>query len=87
MNDIQEQIVNELAEDMCSQIDFEILSDILIKSCGWQLVDLERFNDHEQTRDIIDWLQKNIKGHWQRKGSKFLFEHSRDANWFTLRWT
>lgn len=82
---LQEEIIQELATEMQSEIDFNILSDMLIQ-LGWQRVVLPRFSSREHAVDIKLWCEDNIKNPWESRGSTFVFESDADANWFTLRW-
>lgn len=85
MNNIQEQIVSELAEGMQSAMDFQILADVLCRF-GWHKVDLERFSNNKQAIDITHWCQDNVKKDWKRNGCHFIFEDIGDAVSFTLKW-
>lgn len=83
---LQQEILDELSIGMQSQIDFEILSGILVDVCGWQRVDLERFKNNQQAVDITTWCHDNIKGEWKRNGCRFIFESAKDATWFLLKY-
>jgi hypothetical protein len=83
---LQDQILEELGEQMHSSIDFEILTDVLVKTCGWHSVSLERFRDNRQAVDITTWCHDNIKNEWKRNGCKFIFEDTGDAVNFTFKW-
>jgi hypothetical protein len=82
---LQEEIMQELATEMQSEIDFNILSDMLIQ-LGWRKVELLRFNSREHAVDVKLWCKENIKNPWECRGSTFIFEDAVDANWFTLKW-
>jgi hypothetical protein len=86
MQNLEEQILDELSEQMHSAIDFEILTDILVKSCGWHRVELDRFRDNRQAVDIANWCYDTVKNKWKRSGCHFVFEDQGDAVNFTLRW-
>lgn len=83
---MQEQILEELGDKMHSAIDFEILSDVLVKTCGWHRIDIERLTDNHHAIDITYWLKDNCQGQYHREGRHFLFEQSIDAVMFTLKW-
>jgi hypothetical protein len=83
---LQEQILEELTEQMCSSIDFEILSDVLVNACGWHRVNLERFTNNKHAVDITEWCHQKIQGEWKRNGCQFVFEETGDAIMFTLKW-
>ncbi len=82
---IEEEIVNELSEKMCSDIDFQILSDMLIEACGWTRIILSPMTK-EHGDNIDDWVKNNIKGHYQTRGLVWIFEDQGDAVNFTLKW-
>lgn len=83
---LEEQILDELSEKMHSSIDFEILTDVLVKSCGWHRVDLEKFRNNNHAVDITTWCHDNIKNEWKRNGCHFIFENTGDAVNFTFKW-
>ena len=86
MSSMQEQIVQELADKMQSQVDFEILSSILVDSCGWTKVELENKFLPVSGKELHEWRVKNIKGRWFGNEGVWLFEDAKDANWFILKW-
>jgi hypothetical protein len=83
---MQDEILEELGTQMQSSIDFEILTDVLVKSCGWHRVELKRFKDNHHAVDISYWCHDNIKNAWKRNGRHFVFENQGDAVTFTLKW-
>lgn len=83
---LQQEIIDELGSQMQSQIDFQILADMLVQACGWHKIELIRFDNNRQAVDIKLWLEENANGHWESRGSTFVFENSGDAINFTLRW-
>ena len=83
---MQDEILEELDSQMHSAIDFEILTDVLVKSCGWHRVSLERFRDNRHAVNITTWCQDNVKNQWKRNGCHFIFENTGDAVVFTLKW-
>lgn len=82
---IQEEIVNELSSQMQSEIDFQILSDMLVE-LGWHKISLDRFRNNHHAVDIKYWLKANAKSHWECRGSTFVFQDAGDAVNFTLKW-
>lgn len=83
---LQDRILEELNQQMCSAVDFEILTNVLVKMCDWHRIDLGRFKNNEHAVNITTWCQENIKGNWKRNGCHFIFEKSNDALMFTLKW-
>lgn len=82
---LKDEIAKELSSQMQSEMDFHILSDMLV-GLGWTKVSLTRFNNNKHAIDIKIWLQENVKGHWESRGSSFVFENEGDAVNFTLKW-
>ena len=81
---IRDDIVSRAAENLATQIDFEILTNLLIQS-GWTKVVLTPMT--WETSDAIDfWVMKNCRGNHQTMGLVWVFERPEDATWFTLRW-
>ena len=81
---LQDQIAAELAEQMCSDIDFEILSNILVDT-GWHKVVLTPMT--KEHGDSIDrWVNTNIRGHYNNRGLVWVFEEASEAMMFTLKW-
>lgn len=84
MSDLQDKISAELAEQLCSDIDFQILSTILVDS-GWHRVVLTPMTKEES--DAIDqWIDTNVKGQYNNRGLVWIFEDRGDAVNFTLKW-
>lgn len=84
MTDLQEQITAELAEQLCSDIDFEILSNILIGT-GWRKVVLQPMTK-EESDSVDQWIDDNVNGHYNNRGLIWIFEDSGEAMMFTLKW-
>ncbi len=83
---LQDQIMEELSTQMQSEIDFSILSDMLVQSCGWKKVTLTRFFGRKHAINILMWCEEHIKHPFEHRGSTFVFENEGDAINFTLRW-
>lgn len=81
---IEEDIINRAGKRMADEIDFTILTDMLC-SLGWTRVLLKPMT-HEHGQDIDQWVKSNIKGHFETMGLVWVFEDSKDASWFVLRW-
>jgi hypothetical protein len=81
----QDAILEELGTKMQSQIDREILWGILI-GMGWTRVKLSRFVDNHHAIDIRYWLDEHVNNPFEREGADFIFEDSKDAMLFALRW-
>ena len=82
---MQNEILEELGTRMQSAVDREILWGMLI-GMGWTRVILSRFTDNRHAIDISYWLDEHVKNPFEREGADFIFENSRDALLFILRW-
>lgn len=85
MNNLQEEIVQELATGMQSEMDFHILSDMLVQM-GWKKVVLTRFFSRKHSVDILMWCEEHVKHPFEHRGTTFVFENQGDAVNFTLKW-
>jgi hypothetical protein len=84
MNLIDQQVA-EQGKKLAEQMDREVLWSMLTEM-GWTRVMLSRLQDNKHAIDITYWLEENCQGAYEREGRDFLFEDSRDATMFTLRW-
>jgi hypothetical protein len=82
---IQGVIMEEKSKELAVEIDREVLWGMLTH-IGWTRVMLSRLQDNKHAIDISYWLEENCQGAYERNGRDFLFEHSRDAMLFTLKW-
>jgi hypothetical protein len=82
---LEEEIINRVGNTMAREIDREVLWGML-EDIGWHRVMLPSLTDNNHAVDITHWLALNCKNSFERSGRDFLFEDSRDADWFVLRW-
>lgn len=80
-----DKAVSQAAKELCEEIDFSILADLLIES-GWTSVELPFWNSNNQAVDVETWLFYTCKGQYKKYNRRFLFEREQDATWFKLRW-
>jgi hypothetical protein len=84
-----DQVMDEMAKDaakrMAEDIDREVLWG-LFEGLGWTRFKITRLTDNNHAIDITNWLLDNCKGQFERNGAEFLFEDSKDAVLFMLRW-
>jgi len=82
---LQDQIVDELASKMQSEIDFQILSDMLVE-LGWVKI-FVRYSPPQRSWDKVkQWAEDNCQGNHQEHNGIWVFEDQKDANWFALKW-
>ena len=82
---LEKQMLERASNQMASEIDREMLWGML-QGIGWHRVMIPRFVDNNHAIDITYWLEDTCKKAYERNGRDFLFEDSKDANWFKLRW-
>jgi len=82
---LEEEILNKVGKDMAREIDREILWG-LFEGAGWTRFKISRLTDNNHAVDITNWLSDNCKGQFERNGAEFLFEDSKDAVLFMMRW-
>ena len=82
---LEKQMLERASNKMASEIDREMLWGML-QGIGWHRVMIPRFVDNNHAIDITYWLEDTCKKAYERNGRDFLFEDSKDANWFKLRW-
>lgn len=85
MTSALEDMAVEAAKELQSEIDKEILWDML-SQLGWTRVMIDRLQDNQHAIDISDWLSENIKNSFERHGRDFIFEKEEDAVSFILKW-
>lgn len=85
-SELQDQILTNIAKEMQTDIDREIMWGML-RGIGWTRVLLDRFQDNKHAVDITHWLEENIKHPFERHGRDFIFENPKDASMFILRWS
>lgn len=82
--DLQQQILDDMSKKMSQEIDFEILCGMLT-DLGWTKVVLKPMT--RETSDEIDaWLVDNVSNPFETMGLVWIFESSKDAMWFKIRW-
>ena len=84
-DNLEQEIINKAGNDLSREIDREVLWSML-QGIGWHRVMLPRLVDNHHAIDITYWLEENCKKAVERNGRDFIFEDSKDANWFRLRW-
>ena len=82
---LEEELLNKAGNDMAREIDREVLWG-LFEGIGWTRFKISRLTDNNHAVDISYWLDENCKGKFERNGSEFLFEDSKDAVLFMMRW-
>lgn len=87
MENIEEELIKIAVEETQKEIDFSIMSDILIKEMNWIQVVLTLDVFLENKDEIFKWLEYNCSGPYHFNAGYFIFSKHQDAEWFILRWT
>jgi hypothetical protein len=82
---IEDEMIERAGKAMAREIDREVMWGML-QGIGWTRVMIPRYIDNNHAIDITDWLEINCKKAYEGYARDFIFEDSRDANWFILRW-
>ena len=82
---LEDEIAQEMSKQIAQEIDFDLLTDILI-ACGWTKVVLPNKWLPVSGLEIHQWREKNLTGRWKAHGNVWLFEKSEDAVIFSLTW-
>ena len=82
---LEEELHTKAGNDMAREIDREVLWG-LFEGMGWTRFKISRLTDNNHAIDITIWLKDNCKGKFERNGAEFLFEDSKDAVLFMMRW-
>ena len=82
---LEEELLNKAGNDMAREIDREVLWG-LFEGIGWTRFKISRLTDNNHAVDMSYWLDEKCKGKFERNGSEFLFEDSKDAVLFMMRW-
>ena len=81
----EREYLNKMSQDLANEIDFGILSDILLEN-GWTPVEFIPFTYSKQAKDIANWAEQHCVGKWRHHGVKFVFERAADATAAILKW-
>ena len=81
---VEEEIINNAAQQMAKEIDFQLLCGLL-EELGWTKVVLRPMT--KEYGDAIDyWTETQLKGNFKTMGLVWIFEDRGDAVNFTLKW-
>lgn len=81
---LQEHVINDMAKQISQEIDFEILAGMLVE-LGWTRIVLAPMTQ-EQSLAVDGWIKEYCKSPVETMGLVWLFEDSKEANWFALKW-
>jgi hypothetical protein len=82
---LEEKMLKRAGKELADEIDWGILSALLIES-GWTKLIRKPFASKEEAVDISDWIENSRIGQVRSLGTVWLFEKEQDAIMFSLRW-
>ena len=82
MTSLLDEQLNEAAQNLADDIDFEVMMYHLTQS-GWSKVVLFPMST-ERSQEIDAWIANKPKDVYHR-GLVFLFKEAKDATWFVLK--
>jgi hypothetical protein len=86
MSDLQEMVLDRLAENMQQSFDFVILCDVMTRF-GWTVLEMDYDPDAGQAwHTVKNWADDNFSGDHKEHNGKWLIENSKDATMFSLKW-
>lgn len=83
---LEDEMMKRMSKEISDRVDFEIMSDLLVKSCGWHKVVRTPFVSNKEAVDIKYWIEENCKGYVHSRGYTWIFESEKDALLFSLKW-
>ena len=90
---LQEEILKDIAANIQQDIDSKVMYSLMMMywktQGGWYPVKISRFQDNHHAVDITYWLADQglvDKEDYYREGSEFVFQESKHATLFALRW-
>ena len=81
---LEEMIIEHQAKQIAKDLDFILLSGILVETDGWVKITLSPMG-HEKSESIDRWLVNECQGKHMFEGLVFVFEKKEDAAMFALR--
>lgn len=84
---VKEEIADNLAEELKQAIDNELMADMLVAALGWTKIKRDYYLNNRDAIDRRIWLEENCQGHYKSLGIYIVFEDSRDATMYVLKWS
>ena len=86
MSELQEKVLDRLAENMQQSFDFVILCDVMSRF-GWTVLEIDYIPDSGQAwNTVMNWVHDNFTGKYREHNGTWLIENNKDATMFALKW-
>jgi len=79
--ELEEELAAILSSEIAREIDNEVMVEMMV-AAGYKKVKWTKLVN----ASMAAWCMENCAGHWDQRGTYFLFRDSNDAALFTLRW-
>jgi hypothetical protein len=83
--DIERELTESLAEEFCTDMDFDLMCDIMVELRGYVIVEID-YNSDKPWVDVMAWVDSTCLAEYKEHNGKWLFELVEDATMFKLRW-
>lgn len=83
-DDLEQEIINDLAKSMAKSIDFDMLCDVLIP-VGYTQIEIT-YGSSRKWFEVMEWTANICTGEYKEHNGKWLFEKEKDAIMFKLKW-
>lgn len=84
VTELQDAIIDELADQMREAMDFVIVADIC-EAVGWTRLEVVYGSDQPWVA-VKEWAGRNFEGEHQEHNGTWLIEEEKDATMFALKW-
>ncbi len=84
---LEEKLMTKMSRELAKHMDFDIMSSLLVDSCGWTRVFLDYMVYDPNTGEIMSWANANCAGRFMNFAEDFIFENANDALMFKLKWS
>lgn len=80
---LEDDIADVMSKEIAEEIDFEIIRELLVKSCGWTMLVA---GADKNTNSMALWCVEQCENKFRHRGRTWLFERAEDAALFKLTW-
>jgi hypothetical protein len=82
----EEKLAERFAGYLQKELDWELITSALV-AIGWTAAEIIPFSRPELQRTVLDWVKNNAQGQFQNFETQYVFEKSKDATLFVLKWS
>lgn len=82
--DIEKELMESLANEMRKTMDFEVLCELLIPE-GYTRFEID-YGSSKTWFEVMEWVANTATGEYREHNGTWLFENTKDATMFKLKW-